>query len=232
VVSFLAERDRGISGSDHGALEVQADLPWSLTLNVEGYYKHRRGLATAYKDPNLRIDYESGYAVGVDVLLRRETDPVSGWIAYSLSRSMKKGEYWYFAGADRTHSVKAFLQVRPFEDLRLDLYWTYATGVPYTDIVAKYTGLEEDDNLAPYRATTWRPVWGRKNAARAIDYKRLDVGVTWSLIWGELLVKPYLFIFNVTRAPNPYFVTLQTAGSNETSRFSEIVPTFGVTVEF
>ena len=230
---FLSEDGRKIGESDHLAVGVQIDsLPWALSLDAESYYKGRRHLATAYQDPDFRVAYEDGYAIGVDILLRYKGEMFSGWIGYSISRSVKSNDQTYYAAADRTHSLKCFVQMKPLESLRLDVFWTYASGTPYTSIAGKYVGMDEPPGNSPSDGLVCRAVYGPKNAARAIDYNRLDVGITWLLIWSDLLVSPYISVYNITRSPNPYFVNWPSDNSIENARASELVPTIGITVRF
>jgi hypothetical protein len=226
---FLPKNSDEIGRSDHFSVGLDfSDLFAGASLNIEAYYKTRDNLASSYNDIQAPYIFETGYATGIDILVRREGDVVTGWLAYSLSRSIKRnGSFAYFANADRTHALKLMTAFKPFETLRLDLFWTIATGVPFTNVVGQFIGLADPGWQSEPFEQTLRAIDGRKNSVRAIPYQRLDVGITGSFIWGNVLIMPYLQVFNVYNAPNPYFFNY-----GKEQRASSVVPTVGVTVEF
>mgnify|MGYP001582119991 CR=1 FL=1 len=235
AIRFLASRDEEVSRSDHFSVGIRFnEIPFQCVMEIEGYYKERRNLPSSYFDSTAHYVFEDGYATGLDILLKRIEEPVSGWVGYSFSRSVKHGAgYDYFSSVDRTHSLKIVVGQRIAEWLRIDLFWTFATGVPYTDVTGKYVGtsvnqMYDESVVAP----EWRPIEGRKNSARTIPYHRMDVGLTGSFVWGGLLFKPYLQVFNPYNAANPYLFDFKPNSSNENQRGSFIMPTFGVTAEF
>ncbi len=227
---FLPKHSDEIGRSDHFSAGVDITDPLEgVSVNIEAYYKNRNNLASSYNDIRTPYTFENGYAAGVDILVKREGELVTGWISYSLSRSIKRNRsFTYFANSDRTHALKLMASFKPFETLRFDLFWVLATGVPFTNAIGKFVGLSDPGwNGDPFEQHQ-RPIEGQKNSQRAIAYQRLDVSVTGSFIWGKVLIIPYLQVFNVYNAPNPYFFNYDGAEQ----RASNIVPTAGVTVEF
>lgn len=244
AVYFLSDSKSSTSSSDHYSAGINiTGLPLETELDVEAYYKSRANLASSYNSyPRYR--FEKGYAAGADVLLKKEKGTVTGWIGYSLGRSVKNGEeYTYYANYDRRHTVKILLSFQLSEKWKLSAFWTYATGTPYTDITGKYLGGYDerigisDSYLSNWGSgIVWRPIDGAKNQKRTEDHHRLDLGITGSFIWGRFLVSPYLQVLNAYNNPNYVVINpnLQEGGGDDSVKFqnSFIIPTLGVGIEF
>lgn len=234
TVLFLADGENKLGFSDHYVVGAEITLPAGITCKVEGYYKGRTNLASSYNDPVNRYKFENGYSTGADILLKKESGRLSGWIGYSFLRAVKdSGSYRYFAHYDRTHTLKILMNWKPSEVWSISAFWTIASGVPYTPVIGKFVSIDYywDPGYAQgfipgfYES---RPVEGAKNSARTDLYHRLDISVTGSFLWKRVLIKPFLQVFNVYNAPNPYFFEF---GQSE-QRASMVVPTFGIIVEF
>ncbi len=78
----------------HGMVGVEQGLTDSVELSVEGFAKDLSGLLsyrTSDDGVPTIVNSGSGYVVGVDALLRYRPDSrFFGWIAYTLSRSMRR----------------------------------------------------------------------------------------------------------------------------------------------
>jgi len=230
TVFFLADDEAKIAYSDHYVAGMELSLSETITCGMEGYYKRRKNLASSYNDVSNRYRFEDGYSAGVDVLLKKIRGNPSGWLGYSFLRAIKdNGAYKYFAHYDRTHSLKFFVNWGISESWSASALWTFASGVPYTPIIGKYISVDDywahsESEMYP----AWRPVEGGKNSARTNLYHRLDIGITGSFIWQRVLIKPYIEVFNVYNSPNPYYDEFR----KDEQRASNVVPTFGVTIEF
>ena len=117
----------------------------------------------------------SGQAYGLEVLLRRSLSKrMSGWLAYTLSRSIRKAHFITPAGADvvatvpsdgdRSHVLNAVLAYDLGRHWRAGVRFMFYTGAPYSK-------LEGNVPTAPY------------NAYRNPSFYRLDVRLErrWSL---------------------------------------------------
>lgn len=241
-VFFLAEDKNKIGGSDHySAAFITPELLPYLDFKVEGYYKKRTNLSASYNIAP-RYRFEDGYAYGIEASVNHKAGRFKNSASYSFSRSIKKGTgYDYFSGYDRTHSIKLTVGYDLSEKWRLNSYWTYASGIPYTPVIGKYKGSYDfrDDvrlyDVIPPGLMEWRPLYAAKNSIRMNDHHRLDLGITGSFIWGKYLLNPYLQIMNVYSSPNNFFYSVEfenDAESSEVYRGSFIIPTIGVTIEF
>lgn len=186
-------------------------------LSVEGYWKSVDGQldyrdATIYSDA---VEIETlllagrGRSYGAEVLLRRSRGRVTGWIAYTLSRSENRipgidSGRWYTAGNDRTHdlSVVAMWSISPRWELSAS--WVFASGQAMTLPSAKYWM----ENVG------WLYYYDRRNASRAPASHRLDISAVYRLRsrgrWSHELV---FGLYNAYNRYNPYMITFEeTAG--------------------
>jgi len=240
-VYLIAKNENEIAKSDHYSISFSVDnLPGHIDFGITAYYKNRENLAAAYNIMP-RYRFEDGYAYGLETKISTKIYNIENSISYSFSRSIKIGrDYSYFAGYDRTHSLKITSGYSLSERWKLNAYWTYATGIPYTEVIGRYWGsldFRNDYNLhenIPFAYNEWRPLYANKNTKRMDANHRLDIGISGSFIWGKMLVSPYLQVLNVYNSPNPYFygVDLEYQGGKKLKYYgSHIVPTLGVTID-
>jgi outer membrane receptor protein involved in Fe transport len=133
------------------------------------------------------------------MLGRRVDDGVSGWIAYTLSRSERRyGETdWTLYVRDQTHNMNAVLAIDMPWALRASGRYRYVTGYPVTPIVN-----------ADYDADSARfvPESGEHHAERLPAYQQLDLRI--EKTFGDRRaahVIAYLDIQNVTNRRNAEF---------------------------
>ncbi|HEX2865819.1 MAG TPA: hypothetical protein VHO03_02195, partial [Ignavibacteriales bacterium] len=163
---------------------------------------------------------------------------LTGWLGYSFLHSVKKDEnYYYYAPFDRTHNVKILMNYALSNSWQLNAFWTFSTGLPYTVPVGKYIGPPNDDfgYFQFQEVHSMRLIEGRRNSERFKDFHRLDIGVSWSFMWGSILYRPYLQVMNVYNSPNPYNYspsTWQVTPQEGQERGSNIFPVIGITAEF
>lgn len=161
-----------------------------------GYYKNLAGdhyeltIETYYKDLKNQIDYRNGAdiytnkpietqllfgkgrAYGVEWLLKKKTGKLTGWLAYTLSKSERQvdginNNQWYNTRQDRTHDISIVAMYELNKKWSFSANWVFATGNAVTFPNAKYTLLGE--SYFYYSA---------RNADRMPAYHRLDLGAT------------------------------------------------------
>ncbi len=233
---FLSADAQQVKHSDHFALGVKLPaLPFTISAEIEGYYKDRRHIAGSYSLIDRPLVFENGAAYGVDVLIRKTGGPVTGMLAYSFSRSVKRNpEYTYFVNSDRTHTLKGIASVCPLKWLTVDCVVNTATGVPYTDIIGKYIGYDDGGtNYWDYpEQVGWNPIYGRKNGLRSDSYTRVDIGFTGAFPVRKVVVKPFIQILNIFDSPNPYGLGWLSSEHAQDQNGSSVIPAFGITVDF
>lgn len=148
--------------------------------SVEAYYKkishvidfkdHAMLLLNEYLEGELR--FGSGYAYGLEFMVRKNSGRLSGWISYTWSRSWRtiqdiNNGKKYPAPYDKPHSVAVVVNYSLTPRIEASANWVYSTGLPVT--------------FPTGRAVIGGaivPVYSDRNAYRMPDYHRLDCAVT------------------------------------------------------
>ena len=154
----------------------------AFETSLEVYYKEIKNVLD-YKDGAelfLNEDLEtelltgSGYAYGMEFLVKKQEGKITGWLGYTLARSMRKvpgineGRA-YPSTYDRTHDVSLVLNYDLNRRLSLGANWVFSTGKPVTYPVAKY---DVQGNPLFY--------YSERNSHRIPDYHRLDFSLTYN----------------------------------------------------
>ena len=185
--------------------------PQLLDQYAMGYFKNFNGgnysveVEGFYKEIQNRIDYIDGAdliandaieqvilngearAYGLELLLRKNTGRLQGWLAYTLSRSEQRtpgreavvdngrsnletginfGE-WYSTPYDKTHDLSVYANYDLNEKWRFNANFIYQTGQPTNYPVGQF----EFQGLVV-------PFYGLRNQTRLPDYHRLDISAT------------------------------------------------------
>lgn len=239
-------------------IEGFRDIDWYWS--VEGYYRHFDGVVSFNNadDPNDDLDdilAGRGASWGVDVMLRKETGTVQGWLALSYLRAERT-----FPDALSPLEETPFVTYPPIFDRRVDadlvltypgpwgwtggVRWNLGTGIPYTRALGSYAyyqpryveggGLDwtgdDQDATGGYGV-----VLGDRNSSRYPTYHRLDLSFrrTFDKSWGSLT--PYLNLVNVYNQRNVLFYFFeyeQDPPVRSGISMFPVLPTIGLEVTF
>jgi hypothetical protein len=192
-------------------------LAKGIEASAEAYYKEIENMVE-YKDgsniflnPFLESDLlpAQGRNYGVELLLRKNSGKVTGWIGYTYSRAFRKvkgeteeetinnGEY-YPSNFDKPNDLSIVMNYKFTRRLSASANFTYSTGRPITYPQSIYI-------IDGYAVSQY----SERNQGRIPDYHRLDVSLTldeslrktqkWKGSWT-------LSIFNVYGRKNPYSI--------------------------
>lgn len=152
------------------------DFDWS----VEGYFRDMKNVYDYIDGKSMfsAISLESiilsgrGRSYGAEFMLRKNAGSVTGWIAYTQSKTQTRisginGGRWYDSTNDRRHDIAVAAIWRINDKWRLSAAWTYLTGTPITAPEAKY---EINDKTCYYHR--------ERNAYRIPSSHKLDIGAT------------------------------------------------------
>ena len=122
-----------------------------------------------------------GRAYGTELLLRKQTGKLTGWLSYTLSRTERKvtgdgtpqrsinnGD-WYLSNYDKLHDVSLVLNYQIGEQWDLGGTFVFQTGRPYTPPEGKFV-IEE----VPV------PIYSTRNKYRIPSYHRLDLSLNYN----------------------------------------------------
>ncbi|HUN01928.1 MAG TPA: hypothetical protein PLS00_03655 [Niabella sp.] len=122
-----------------------------------------------------QILFGIGRAYGWEVMLKKSTGRLTGWVNYTLSKTERKIEginnnEWYNARQDRTHDFNIVANYQLNKRWSLSGNWVFYTGNAVTFPSGKYV---IDYQIAYY--------YTKRNAYRMPNYHRLDLGAVWKL---------------------------------------------------
>ncbi|UUF15969.1 MULTISPECIES: TonB-dependent receptor domain-containing protein [Flavobacterium] len=217
-------------------------------VSLEGYYKKSKNILDYKVGAQLLLNQNvetellqgEGKAYGVELLLKKTTGRLNGWIGYTYSRTFIKldsqfsseivnnGNY-FPANFDKPHDLSAILNYKFTKRYSLSSNFLYQTGRPITYPIGTFQYGNSQYTL-----------YSDRNAYRIPDYIRLDIGIN---IEGNHKIKKLahsfwnISIYNVLGRNNPYsiyFVTDQNGKVKgyKTSIFSIPVPSITYNFKF
>jgi hypothetical protein len=171
--------------SDQVSLGYYQDLfNKKIELSIETYYKTMQNQID-YRDGadifansdaiESQLLFGKGRAYGIEWLFKKKAGKLTGWLAYTLSKTEKKinginNNKWYNARQDRTHEVAIVISYQLNAKWTLSANWVFYTGDAVTFPAGKY---RINDRTIFY--------YTERNGYRMPDYHRLDLGATWLL---------------------------------------------------
>jgi hypothetical protein len=186
-------------------------------LSVEGYYKWMSNQIDYRDGANLffnnqaegQLVYGKGRAFGVEFLARKQTGRLTGWISYTLSRSLRTFADINFgkefpSRQDRIHDFAIVGMYEISERLKISANWIYYTGSAVTFPSGKY-----------YIGDITVPYYTERNGYRMPAYHRLDLGVTLYNKKRERFESSWNFsVYNAYARRNAYSITFRRNASD------------------
>jgi len=147
-----------------------------------------------------------GYAYGLELYAKKQEGRLTGWLSYTLSKSMRKipginKDKAYPSSYDRTHNVSLVANYELAKRLTLSSTWVFSTGNPTSYPIAKY---DVQGNTIYYYAD--------RNSNRIPDYHRLDLSLNYDFKKNDrrkFKQSLNFSIYNVYARRNAYSVTFR-----------------------
>ena len=221
-----------------------------------GYYRaihHNRYNFSAeiyYKDLRNQIDFKNGAelvvnqdvestllfgkgrAYGIELMAKKNSGSLHGWIAYTLSKVEKKinginNNQWFNATQDRKHEVSVVAVYKINTQISLSAVWVFYSGNPVTLPVSKYEQMGH---------TFFK--YSDRNAYRLPDYHRLDIGITYTPNSKKTNNYWNLSVYNLYNRANPFSINFESEPGNDkrfqavqTSIF-KLIPSISYNIKF
>ncbi len=181
-------------------------------FNAETYYKsmqhqidYRDGAdINTVPDVESELLYGKGRAYGLEILLKKNTGRLTGWVGYTLSKTERKinginDNSWYNAKNDRTHDLTAVGIYNLTPRWTLSGTFLYTTGNAVTFPTGKY--ILNDMVIFQY---------GQRNADRMPATHRLDISATYERPAKGKYQSSWSFgLYNVYGRKNPYSIDFE-----------------------
>lgn len=188
-----------------------------IETSVEVYYKQMKNLVEFKDGAELLLNQNlatellqgSGKAYGLELLLKKKSGKLTGWLSYTFSRTLRlveadfanetinQGNY-YPSNFDKPHEISLVGDWQMHPKWNFGFNYTYSTGRPITIPIAQFT---VNEVIIPY--------YSERNAFRVPDYHRLDLSFTFTpnLDQSRLWQDSWTFsLFNVYGRQNPYSI--------------------------
>ncbi|HRQ18409.1 MAG TPA: TonB-dependent receptor plug domain-containing protein [Agriterribacter sp.] len=188
-------------------IETSAEVYYK---SIKDYLDYKSG-AVLVLNEHIETDVfnTSGKAYGVELMVKKLTGKLNGWISYTWSRTLLKmndpsiGEVindgaFYPANYDKPHELTFIGNYRFSHRYSFSLNTTYSTGRPITIPIGRY-----------YYEGSMRALYSDRNAYRIPDYFRTDISLN---IEGNHKVKQKIHnswtfgVYNLLGRKNPYSV--------------------------
>jgi hypothetical protein len=218
-----------------------------IETSVEAYYKTTQHAvdfkdgAILLKKHNLETEIldAQGKAYGIELLVKKSSGKVNGWISYTYSRSFikTKGKFdietindgtYYPSSYDKPHAFNFIGNYKFSRRFNFSLNVVYSTGRPITLPIAKY-----DVGGTP------RIYYSERNAYRIPDYFRTDISIN---IEGNHKIKKLahsswtVAVYNLTGRANAYSVYFTSENGvikgYKLSIFAKAIPTITYNFKF
>ena len=215
----------------NNAFEFSSELYYKQMNNVIAY----KDGADIFLNPLIegQLEYGEGEAYGIEMLFKKKTGRLTGWISYTLSRSENtfeelNGGDAFPTSQDRTHDISIVGIYKVNDKWSLSANWIYLSGNAVTLPSSKY--VVNNEVLTYYD--------GRNNG-RMPSTHRLDIGATYTFPKKKNYESSLNFsVYNAYGRYNPYSIAFESDRYNplqtsivQTSLFS-VVPSITYNFKF
>ena len=189
------------------AIETSVETYYKILKNILDY----KGGAELLMNDHLETDIinGNGKAYGVEVMVKKQSGMLTGWVSYTYSRVLLKvdgqfeeervnGGRYFPANFDKPHDLKIVANAKLLRRINFTTNFVYNTGRPITYPVAYYNFLNVN-----------RVFYSDRNEFRIPDYLRLDLAATinGNLKLNKLNHSSLTFtVYNVLGRRNPYSI--------------------------
>ncbi|MFM7488578.1 MAG: carboxypeptidase-like regulatory domain-containing protein [Cytophagales bacterium] len=208
--------------ADQVALGIQRTFPkQNIFVSIEGYYKWLHDLI-GYKEGAsllLNTNFENqlvqgkGLAYGLELLIKKETGKLTGWISYTLAKSERQFDevnegQWFLARYDRRHNLALVLSYQLSNRWSVSSVFEFISGSRFTPIVGQY--VVPAPSLGGLDLI---PIFAPINSVKLADTHRLDIGVKYrTRLDRKLQGEWFVGIYNVYNRASPVGVVIRPNG--------------------
>lgn len=216
-----APTDQWIGNSYNIKPEISDQFSLGYFRNFKDH-QYEFSMEVYYKDLQNQVDYKNGAdiistpdvesellfgkgrAYGLEILLKKTTGRLTGWLGYTLSRTERKidginNNEWYVARQDRTHDLSLVGTYQLSDRWSLSGLFVYNTGNAVTFPSGKYS---IEGNTVFY--------YTERNGYRMPSYHRMDIGATYTRPKRGKYESSWNFsLYNVYGRENAYTITFE-----------------------
>ena len=208
-----------------GVFKNSKDNRWEYS--VDGFYRasqnqvEYRDFADIFLNPHLETELVlgEGKAYGAEFMVKKNLGIVTGWLAYTYSRSLFRsmsqfqqeqinGNEWFPSNFDKPHEVNFILSRKIYPRGLFNLSANYSTGRPVSAVNASYI----------LNGGLIVPDYSARNQYRIPDYFRVDASFTVEKVFSKKGDSLNFSIYNLFGRKNAYSVFWQRDGDSQQLR--------------
>lgn len=208
--------------ADQATLAVVRNFPdRNVYLSVEGYYKDMQQLIGYREGTNLFLntDFEQqliqgkGKSYGLEILIKKESGNLTGWIAYTWSKSLRQYDLvnqgqWFLARYDRRHNGSLVANYEINKRWSLSGVFEFISGSRFTPVIGQY--IVPTTTLAGVQLI---PVYAPINSVKLVDTHRLDLGIKFRSKEDRLIrTEWFAGVYNVYNRATPIGISIEPNG--------------------
>jgi len=208
-------------------------------FSVEGYYRQIDNVLDYRDGKTFRSAVEierlilpgEGRNYGVELMARKNTGRLTGWLGYTLSWSKTRIDgvnngQWYDANNDRRHDINIVATYKLTDRWTLNAAWVFNSGQAFTAPSGKYQIIDN-----------WIYYYSERNGYRAPDYHRLDVSAMWSKRYKRTTHEWVFSIYNLYNRYNPFLISFEDSAIGARTKATQyslfgIVPSVAFNIKF
>jgi hypothetical protein len=158
----------------------------SFLFSLEGFYKSLNNVTEYSENADLSKNWQEiveqgkGTAYGVEMMIRKDIGKTTGWIAYTLSKSVRKFENINYGREypyryDRRHDIKVIVMHRFNKKIDVSANWIFSTGHAVTLPLASVPFDGSNYMFIAYNYPSDYYHYDQKNNYRMPSTHRLDI---------------------------------------------------------
>lgn len=201
-----------------------------LYFNAEIYYKQMANLIGYEEGTNLffNTDFASkliqgrGDAYGLELLLKKESGRLTGWVSYTLSWSTRQFDAlndgkWFYSRYDRRHNGAIVAQYSMNRRWAFSLVWEFISGSRFTPVIGQYAV------FAPtLTGIDLIPVYSGINGVKLANTHRLDLGIRYKSLPGKRFQWQWFAgIYNAYNRANPVGINIKQDETDGSLRYEQ-----------
>ncbi|MBE50284.1 MAG: TonB-dependent receptor [Flavobacteriales bacterium] len=229
-----------IQKARHIIFGTEYDINLKLDLQIEGYFKDFTQLTNINRSMSSNYDnefiIETGFAQGLDLLLKYKNKNLYLWSVYSLGfiNRTEQGNT-YFPHFDRRHNINLVGSYKfgNNESWKVDGRWNLGSGFPFTQTQGFYENIIFENGInSDYISENGELdiKYGELNGGRLPYYHRLDISITKTMqINKNLIVEISASVTNAYNRQNIFYFNRI---SHERVDQLPILPSGGISIRF
>lgn len=200
--------------------EASAEVYYKDMKDVVDFKDHADLMGN--EDLEQEVRFGKGYSYGLELMLRKNSGRLNGWVSYTLSKSRRQIDdindgNWYRSPYDKPHNISIVASYELSPKWTVSANWVYASGTPVTYPTGRY---QIEGN--------WVPIYSGRNEYRYPAYHRLDLSATCQLSKPGKRFKHELnfSLYNAYGKKNPWTILFEQEDDQPDATYAEMVYLF------